>query len=105
MVAHADIQAYADEIARQFHPQKIIMFGSHALGTAGPDSDVDLLVILPFDGTNYRKTMEILAAVRPTFAVDLIVRQPDDAQRRLENGDPLIREAITRGRVLFERAA
>ena len=33
-------------IVRRFHPDRVILFGSHARGTAGPDSDVDLLVEL-----------------------------------------------------------
>ena len=32
-------------IVERFHPEKIILFGSHARGDAGPDSDVDLMVV------------------------------------------------------------
>ncbi len=34
-------------IARQFDPPRIILFGSWARGDARPDSDIDLLVVLP----------------------------------------------------------
>jgi predicted nucleotidyltransferase len=40
-----EIQLLADRIAQEISPQRIILFGSHALGKAGTDSDVDLLVV------------------------------------------------------------
>ena len=49
MVALSAIQDVADSIARDFHPERIILFGSYARGNPTADSDVDLLVILPFD--------------------------------------------------------
>ena len=104
-ITTADIQALADRIAKEFHPLRIILFGSRAAGTAREDSDVDLLVLLPFSGTPYRKALEILNKVDPRFGVDLIVRDPADAQARYGFGDPLIREAFDRGRVLYEAAA
>ncbi len=41
------IRRYARQIAKQFHPEKIILFGSRACGTPHEDSDVDLLVVMP----------------------------------------------------------
>jgi predicted nucleotidyltransferase len=41
------IRRYARAIAEEFHPDKIILFGSYAYGTPHEDSDVDLLVIMP----------------------------------------------------------
>ena len=48
MVPFTDIQKLTDLIQREFNPEKIILFGSHAWGTPNDDSDVDLLVILPY---------------------------------------------------------
>jgi predicted nucleotidyltransferase len=96
------IQDLVDRIVREFHPQRVILFGSRAYGDPRPDSDVDLLVILPFEGTPYRKAVEILQAVQPTFPVDILPRRPDDTDERYRLGDPLIREAFDRGKVLFE---
>lgn len=50
MVSMKDIRAAAERIGRDFRPHKVILFGSYAYGTATADSDVDLLVILPFEG-------------------------------------------------------
>lgn len=79
------------------------LFGSYAYGKPRPDSDVDLLVVLPFGGKGFRKSLEILNRVDPDFSVDIVARRPEDTARRYEEGDPLIREAQDRGKVLYER--
>jgi len=48
MVSMRDIQAFAKRVAAEFHPQRIILFGSYARGEATADSDVDMLVVMPF---------------------------------------------------------
>lgn len=103
MVALNEIQELSRRIAEEFQPEKIILFGSHAYGTPHEDSDVDLLVILPFEGSGLRKAVDILTRVSPDFPIDLIARRPDDAERYYAEHDPLICEAIDRGRVMYER--
>jgi hypothetical protein len=63
---------------------------------------VDLLVILLFEGRNFWKSLEILNRVDPPFPADLLARCPDDTARRYAEGDPLIREALDRSKVLYE---
>ena len=46
----SEIQDLGDKIAQGFHPQRVILFGSHARGTAEEYSDVDLLVISAIRG-------------------------------------------------------
>ena len=97
------IRRFARQVAERFQPEKIILFGSYAYGKPRPDSDVDLLVVLAFDGKGFRKSLEILNRVDPDFSVDIVARRPEDTARRYEEGDPLIREALDRGKVLYER--
>ncbi|MCL5104227.1 MAG: nucleotidyltransferase domain-containing protein [Armatimonadetes bacterium] len=103
MVSTSAIQELSQKIAADFDPDRIILFGSYAYGTASDESDVDLLVILPFEGKSFRKSLEILNKVDPRFPVDLIARRPDDTARRYAEGDPLIRDALDRGAVVYER--
>ena len=103
MIATEKIRELTERIVHEFHPERVILFGSYAAGNPRPDSDVDLLVILPFEGKNFRKSLEILNRVNPRFPVDLIARRPDDTARRYREGDPLIREALDHGQVLHER--
>ncbi len=103
MIATKEIDELSGRIAREFDPERIILFGSYAYGTPAEDSDVDLLVVMPFEGSSLRKALEILDTLNPSFCVDVVVRAPDDAARRYAEYDPLIREAVDRGKVLYER--
>jgi predicted nucleotidyltransferase len=98
------IQDLCDRIAREFHPERIILFGSYARGDADEDSDVDLLVIMPFEGTGARKATEIRKRTRPGFPIDLIVRTPETVRERIELGDFFLREAVEEGKVLYDAA-
>ncbi len=102
MITESAIQEAVRRIVSDFHPERIILFGSYAYGVPTPDSDVDLLVILPFSGKPLRQSVAILERIDGRFPVDLLARRPDDTARRYAEGDPLIREALDRGRVLYE---
>ena len=103
MVDERRIANLSERIVREFQPERIILFGSYAYGQPRPDSDVDLLVVLPFEGKAFRKSVEILNRISPEFSVDLLARCPEDTARRYAEGDPLIREALDHGKVLYER--
>ena len=50
MANMADIEQFSSSLVHQFKLKRIFLFGSHAWGTPSSDSDVDLLVVLPFEG-------------------------------------------------------
>jgi len=104
MVTIEEIQELAERIAREFDPERIILFGSYATGHPTPDSDVDLLVILPFSAKPFWKALEIMNRIDAPFPLDLLARRSDDTARRHAQGDPLIRDALDHGRVLYERS-
>lgn len=84
-----------------FHPQRIILFGSHARGTAGPDSDVDLLVVM--DVTDSRRwTGAKIGAALHGFSIskDIIVTTPEAYRVRQEIPGTIERSASLEGRVL-----
>jgi predicted nucleotidyltransferase len=103
MVAKESIRDLCQRIVQEVQPERIILFGSYASGAATPDSDVDLLVLLPFEGKSFRMSLDILNRINPPFPIDLLARTPEDTERRYREGDPLIREALDRGKVLYER--
>ncbi len=104
MIARQTILELVQRIARRFAPERIILFGSYAYGAPTNDSDVDLLVILPFEGQGVHKTIEILDAIEPRIPLDLIVRTPAEVQQRLTWNDFFLREIIEKGQVLYESA-
>ena len=91
-------------VGQQFHPEKVILFGSFANDRATDDSDVDLLVIMDFDGKPWRQATKIRQTLRPDFPLDLIVRTPAQIQDRLNMGDCFIQEITEKGTILYEAA-
>ena len=102
MVDFSAIQQLCDDIVRAFHPQKVILFGSYAHGKPTPDSDVDLLVLMPFTGHPAHKVLEIRRVIRAPFPLDLLVRTPAQMKARIELGDFFLREIMGKGRTLYE---
>jgi uncharacterized protein len=90
---------------RSFHPEKIILFGSQARGEAGPDSDVDLLVVMAADGCGPDKVDEIREAVDDIVVPkDIIVTSPEDFAWRKEIVGTIEWPAAHEGKVLYESA-
>ena len=103
MIPIEDIQALADRIAHSFSAEKIILFGSYASGTAHEGSDVDMLVVLPFEGSMLAKSLEILRLTNPRFPVDLLAKTPQLIRTKMEAGDFFINDIVTKGKTLYER--
>ena len=92
-------------IAREFQPDKIILFGSWAYGKPDTDSDIDLLVVMPFEGSPFRQAGTILNRVIQAVGVlplDLLVRTAEQLEERLAIGDGFVRDILERGKVLYE---
>jgi uncharacterized protein len=87
MISLSQIQAFSQQIVEKFQPERIILFGSYAYGQPTEDSDVDLLVILPFEEMPVQKAIEIRRAVKSPFPLDLMARTSEQIQQRLEMGD------------------
>jgi predicted nucleotidyltransferase len=104
MTDRETIETLSQRIVEVFAPQRIILFGSHATGQAHAGSDVDLLVVLPYEGSPVSMSVEILRALQPRVPVDVIVRTPEEMERRLALGDFFLREIMARGVVLYESA-
>lgn len=101
----ADIQRVTDVLVREFRPQRIVLFGSRAYGSPGPDSDADLLVILSFECSTYRMAVNMLQALGSSRGFDIVPRRPADVEAYYRDGDPMMREALDKGIVLYEAAA
>lgn len=82
-----------------------MLFGSYGHGRPTADSDVDLLVVMPFEGSPFRQAAVILGHVVRTVGVvqmDLLVRTAAQVRDRLQMGDSFMREVIERGKVIYE---
>ena len=91
-------------IVRRFNPDQIILFGSHARGNPGPDSDVDLLIVMPVKGSRRAKAIEIGVALHDIrMAKDIIVTTPESFEWRREIVGTIERIAAREGKVLHAR--
>ena len=103
MVIGADsIQKVVAQIVQEFHPERVILFGSYASGTPTPESDVDLLVVMPCEGKETRKAIEILHTIDPKIPIDLLVRTPERLEQRLTWNDFFLQEIMEKGQLLYE---
>lgn len=102
MVSDEIVQAIKDRLVSGFHPNKIIMFGSQARGTADDRSDVDILVVCSFDGKRRQLMLEMdrsLAGLE--YAFDVLIATPEEfEQDRLIPGT-ISRYADKEGKVLY----
>nr|VFJ91337.1 MAG: Nucleotidyltransferase domain-containing protein [Candidatus Kentron sp. H]VFJ93962.1 MAG: Nucleotidyltransferase domain-containing protein [Candidatus Kentron sp. H]VFJ99169.1 MAG: Nucleotidyltransferase domain-containing protein [Candidatus Kentron sp. H] len=85
-----------------FHPDRIILFGSHARGDAISESDVDLLVVMPVRGSRRRLAVEIGAALANVpIPKDIVVTTPEDFAWRKDVTGTVEYPAAHEGRVLY----
>ncbi len=84
------------------HPLRIILFGSAARDDMGPDSDLDVLVVMP-DGTHRRRTaQEIYRNMWGFgFAKDIVVVTESDVQEYGSNPYMIIKNVLEEGRELY----
>jgi predicted nucleotidyltransferase len=100
------LQEIVRRIVAGFDPEKIILFGSHARGDAGPDSDADLLVVMKVSGSKRRAATRIdLSLLGVDLPVDVIVVTPEEIERYRDIVGTIIYPAVREGKVLYERAA
>ena len=98
------IQMMVDRLVARFNPDQIILFGSQARGTAGPGSDVALLVIMPVSGSKREKRVEMRVALHDiTVPKDILLATPEDVLRYKDMVGTIIRPALREGKVLYVR--
>ncbi len=100
--ALTQIKQISEQIAREFKPEKIILFGSYAYGIPRQGSDIDLLVIMPYEGSHVDQAVKIHQALNYAPSLDLLVRTPEEVRQRIEMNDFFMREIIGKGKVLYD---
>ncbi|MDP2981949.1 MAG: nucleotidyltransferase domain-containing protein [Candidatus Latescibacter sp.] len=92
-------------IVEKFKPDRIILFGSQARGTADERSDADLLVISRFTGKRREILAELYWTLRDSgFAQDIILMTPEEYESERQIPGTIARPASKEGKVLYERS-
>ncbi|MBI4670273.1 MAG: nucleotidyltransferase domain-containing protein [Chloroflexi bacterium] len=104
LVTRELLRAITKRIVEAVDPEKIILFGSYAYGEPTLDSDIDLLVVMKSRQRSIENAMAIdkLFSNR-RFAMDIIVRTPQELRHRLALGDIFMTEINQKGRILYDR--
>ena len=97
-VPRRQIEAYCRVVAREFKPEKIILFGSYAYGRPTLDSDVDLVVVMPHRGRDVDQAVKIRSRIGAPFAMDLLVWSP----KRTRKDDNFTKDVMEKGEVMYD---
>jgi len=102
-ITQEKIKQVAAKIARDYKPEKIILFGSYAWGRPHPDSDVDLFVVKKARNS-WELAREIDGSIFPRpFPLDLLLYTPQQIKKRVRMGDFFIQDIVSKGKVLYEK--
>lgn len=93
---------YVQKMVAAGQPEAIVLFGSEASHAANDDSDFDFLVIERNADTRRQRGIKYQMALRPrVIAADILVRTPEELQKAVSEGHPVIQEILKTGRWLY----
>ncbi|NTU65533.1 MAG: nucleotidyltransferase domain-containing protein [Chloroflexi bacterium] len=97
------IQEIVRRIVQVSQPEKVILFGSRARGTARSMSDIDLLVIAHSTQPRHRRAAPLYGVLSDIIApMDIVVYSPEEVQEWSEVRQAFVTTAIREGQVLYE---
>ncbi len=96
------IESLVQKIVEAVHPLKIILFGSYARNNANPESDIDVLVVMP-EGAHCRQTAQLLyrriTGLGAPF--DILVTTPDALEKHKDNIGLIYRTVLKEGKEIY----
>jgi len=105
MISHEILEEAARRLVENFHPEKIILFGSQARGTADSHSDVDLLVISAIKEKRRKLMVDMRSVLNELeYAFDLIILTREEFERDRKIPGTVGRYASKEGKVIYEQS-
>jgi len=99
-----ELATIIQRLVRRYRPEKIILFGSGAAGTADANSDIDLLVIKQTDDGYFDRLGKVRRLLDTWQPLDIFVLTPLEVQKAVaENRYFVVEEIVKKGRVIYER--
>lgn len=105
MIEKEKILEIVNKIASGYNPDKIILFGSYALGNPGENSDLDLFVIKETDLPRPQRSVQVRKMIYGSMVpIDLIVYTPKEIEESKDNKFSFVYQVLNTGKTLYERA-
>jgi uncharacterized protein len=104
MIAKDKIAEIIKKIAIGYNPDKIILFGSYAIGNSNDDSDLDLFIIKDSDLPRPQRTAQVRKMLYGSMIpMDLIVYTPEEIEESKGNKFSFVFKVLNTGKTLYER--
>jgi predicted nucleotidyltransferase len=102
VVSSEEIERIARSLGKTARAKKVVLFGSHALGKAGDDSDVDFLVIAESNLPRHKRSRNLYASFHPyPFPMDILVYTPEEVDQQLKDPNSFVTQALAQGKELY----
>lgn len=98
-----NIQQIVDELAKNYQPEKIILFGSAVSGKRHEWSDVDFVAIKKTDKGFYDRIQEASSSIPHPIPVDILVYTPEEFEKMAKESYFIKDEIIGKGKVVYEQ--
>jgi len=99
----AELARYVKLLREQYHPERILMFGSLASDQVGEWSDIDLVIIKESRQNFLDRIREVMQLLKPRVGVDILVYTPEEFAQLSRERLFMREEIIAKGKVLYER--
>jgi uncharacterized protein len=104
MTIEQQLKQITQTLIERIHPEKIVLFGSHASGKATSESDIDLLVIVESDLRRDKRQELISNALRPRlYPIDILAYTPAEVRDCIQDPQSFVNHILKTGKVLYER--
>ncbi len=101
-VSSEAIAQVAKSLGKAARAKKVVLFGSHALGKAQSDSDVDFLVIAESTLPRHKRSRNLYASFHPyPFPMDILVYTPEEVEQQLKDPSSFVTQVLAQGKELY----
>jgi len=98
-----ELKRITEILIKEYAPEKIILFGSFAVGNIHAGSDLDLLIIKETDKRPIERILEVARLVKPEIGIDIFVYTPEEYEMFLKEGYRFFREIHEKGKIIYEK--
>jgi len=105
MMAAQQLEEIVARIIDVYQPEKIILFGSYADGTAKESSDIDLLLVKQTNEIPVDRAITVRKSLRSfLFPMDILVYTPEEIENLKGSKYSFVSQVLKSGKIIYERS-